>query len=416
METEMPLADITVLDATQALSGPVCAMFLADLGADVIKVEPPTGEQARAGSHELDGEPISTGFELTNRNKRSLSIDLKTDDGQEIIHELAREADVFIQNWRPSVAERLSVDYDTLSRDNEGLIYVQISGYGETGPRALAPAMDPIIQHASGMTSIQGREEDPPTKMQGAPPDYLAGHNAAIGVLGALRHRDKGGGGQKVSISMLEAMMHYSNAAFEQYLNLGIEPQKAGRGNPTLPDLLYGAVEADDGWVAVALVLFSDRMWDAYCDIVDRDDLRDHPKYQTAEGRINDLAELNAEFENWLADQPAEEAIDVLNEKGIPAGPVNTIAEAAEMDQVEHRGSIVEVDHPRYGTLEFTNTPLSGLSETPGEIRHHAPRLGEHNREILTELGYSAEDIARFETDGVVRAPDDEPTTAETED
>jgi crotonobetainyl-CoA:carnitine CoA-transferase CaiB-like acyl-CoA transferase len=405
MDTEMPLSDIVVLDATQALSGPVCAMLLADLGAEVIKVEPLAGEQARAGTHKMDGEPISPGFEQINRNKLSLSLDLKTDEGQEIIQDLASESDVFVQNWRPGVAERLGVDYETLKELNDDIIYVQISGYGETGPRASAPAMDPIIQHVAGMGTLHGLKGSPPVKAQGAPPDYFAGYNAAVSTLGAIRNRDRGGGGQKVSISMLESMMNASNAAFENYLNLDIEPGKGGRGNPTLPDLLYGAAEAKDDWIAVALVLFSDRMWEACCDIIDRPDLLDDPRYAALDSRIEHLDELNELFREWLSEHTAEEAIDILNENGIPAGPVNTIAEATELEQVEHRGTFVDVEHPRYGSVTITDSPLE-LSKTDPEVRHHAPLLGQHNRDILGELGYSETEIDELEEREVIKPYD----------
>lgn len=397
----MPLSDIRVVDCGQALAGPLCATYLGDMGADVVKIERPGGEVFRNDRRERDGVPFNPAFEQFNRNKRSLCLDLKTDEGRDAVLRLADVADVFVQNWPPGVAERLGVDYETLADRNPDLVYVHVTGYGETGPLATKPAMDTIIQHVAGLSSLMGYEGDPPIRCQSSVADYYAGCHAAISALGALRHRDKGNGGQKVSISLLESLMHNMDGAFEYYNNLGEVPERAGRNAFFNPDMLYGGAEAADGWVCVALLLYSDSMWEGLCDILGRDDLRDDPRYQTDAGRLADAAELTAIFEEWLAEQSVETAVETLNDAGIPAAAHRTIEEAAEMDHVAERDVFRTVQHPRLGEVELTDTPLS-LSETPPGIDRHAPVLGEHNRDVLAELGYGEADLARLEGAGVI--------------
>jgi crotonobetainyl-CoA:carnitine CoA-transferase CaiB-like acyl-CoA transferase len=398
----MPLSDISVVDVSQAVAGPICSTFLADMGADVVKIERPSGDVYRIDRRDLNGKPFNPPFELYNRNKRALGLDLKSDEGKELFYELVEEADVVLQNWPPGVAEKLGADYETLSELNEELIYVHVSGYGETGPEANKPAMDAIIQHVSGFSSLLGYEDDrPPIRSQSSLADFYAGYNATISALGAIRHRDKGNGGQKIDISMLESMMHNMDGAFEYYTNLGETPGKGGRSAYFNTDILYGAARAADGWICVALLLYSDRVWRGYCELLDRPDLYEKPEYQTDSGRVGDAEYLTGLFEDWLIDREIEEAIELLNDHGIPAARHNTVADAAELDQVEARDVFVDVEHPRYGELTLTDTPLE-LSESEPSIERPAPLLGQHNREILTEQGYSEAEIAELIERGVL--------------
>ncbi len=398
----MPLSDVSVIDLSQAVAGPICATFLADLGAEVVKVERPTGDVYRIDRRQLDGEAINPPFELYNRNKRALCIDLKTDEGLEVLYDLVETADVLLQNWPPGVAEALGVDYETVSDYNDELIYVHVTGYGETGPDARKPAMDSIIQHVSGFSSLLGYDDDrPPIRSQSSLADFYAGYNAALSTMGAIRYRDKGNGGQRIDVSLLESMMHNMDGAFEYVTNLDEEPPKGGRNAFFNPDVLYGAAQASDGWVCVALLLYSDRIWEGYCRLLDRPDLLEKPAYRTDSGRVADAARLTELFEEWLAEQPVEEAIETLNDHGIPAARHNSVAEAATLDQVEARDVFTDVEHPRYGSLTLTDTPLS-LSAVQPEIDRPAPTLGQHNGEILADHGYSEEEIAALRTDGVL--------------
>mgnify|MGYP000008665460 CR=1 FL=1 len=403
----MPLSDISVIDLSQAVAGPICATFMADMGADVVKIERPSGDVYRVNRRTLDGKPFNPPFELYNRNKRALGLDLKSDEGKDVFYDLVEKADVVLQNWPPGVAEKLGADYETLRELNEDIIYVHVSGYGETGPDAHKPAMDTIIQHLSGFSSILGYEGDdrPPIRSQSSLADFYAGYNAALSTMGAIRYRDKGNGGQKIDISLLESMMHNMDGAFEYYTNLGEVPEKGGRNAFFNPDMLYGAAKAADGWVCVALLLYSDRVWEGLCKILDRPDLHEKEKYQDDAGRVEDAEYLTGLFEGWLADKEVEDAVEILTDHGIPAARHNTIAEAAEMDQVQAREVFTDVEHPRYGDLTLTDTPLR-MSETDPKIERPAPLLGQHNSEVLAEYGYDEEEIAELVERGVLVSED----------
>jgi len=398
----MPLSDVSVVDISQAVAGPICATFLADFGADVLKIERPSGDVYRTSRRELNGEPINPPFELYNRNKRALCLDLKSDEGRQLLYDIVSEADVVLQNWPPGVASKLNVDYKTLTDYNDELIYVHLTGYGETGPDAHKPAMDSIVQHLSGFSSLLGYDDDePPIRAQSSLVDFYAGYNAALSTLAAIRYRDKGNGGQKIDISLLESMMHNMDGAFEYYNNLDEEPQQGGRNAFFNPNMLYGAADAADGWVCVALLLYSERIWRGYCEVLDRPDLYEREEYRTDQGRVTDAAYLTELFEEWLADKPVDEAVDTLNEHGIPAAEHNSVAEAAELDQVSARDVFIDVEHPRHGTLTLTSTPVQ-LSECDVSIKRSAPMLGEHNQEILEEYGYSSEEIAELKERGIL--------------
>jgi crotonobetainyl-CoA:carnitine CoA-transferase CaiB-like acyl-CoA transferase len=396
---EQPLSDVRVVDCGQVIAGPLCACFMADLGADVVKVEPPDGELFRPegtdedveydGARTIDGEPFSPSFELYNRNKRGVTVDLKRERGREVMYDLLDDADVFVQNWPPGVAARLGLDWETLRERNPDLVYAHITGYGETGPLAEYPGMDTIAQHISGFASMLGYDDDrPPIRSQSSLADYMAAFSAFSSALAVLYHRDvNGAGGQKVDVSLLEALVHHVDGAFEIYNNQGEVPQPGGRNAYSSPDMLYGAARAADGWVCVALLLFSDRVWAAYRDLLDRPELTEKEKYDHRAGRMDDAAELSAAFEEWLAERPVAEAVDTLNDAGIPAARHNDIGEAAELEHMAAREVFRAVDHPTFQELTLTSSPLS-LSESGIEEPEHAPRLGADTRTVLAEAGY----------------------------
>jgi len=408
----LPLEDVRVIDCGQVIAGPLCACFMADLGADVIKVEPPgDGELFRPESGEIDdeydtrtidGRQFSPSFELVNRNKRAITLDLKTDRGREVLHDLLADADVFVQNWPPGVAERLDLGWEELHERNPELVYVHITGYGETGPLADYPGMDTIAQHVSGFASLLGYEGDPPIRSQSSLADFFSAYSALGSALAALYHRDvDGGDGQKVDVSLLESLVHNVDGAFEIYNNQGEVPEPGGRNAFASPDMLYGTARARDGWVCVALLLFSDRVWDAYCDLLDRPDLHEREKYRTGQGRMDDAAELSALFEEWLESLTVERAVDVLNDAGIPAAEHNDIGEAAELDHMDERDVFRTIDHPEFQELTLTASPLS-LSETGIEAPTHAPQLGQDVRAVLAEAGYDEAEIEELAAEDVV--------------
>lgn len=402
-KNDMPLSDVRVVDFGQAIAGPICATFLADLGADVIKVERPSGDVYRINRRERNGIGFNPPFEVYNRNKRGVSVDVKSDEGLEVVYDLIENSDIMVQNWPPGVAEKLSLDYETVKEYNPEIIYVHVTGYGETGPAANQPAMDTIIQHVSGYASLLGYEDDgnPPIRSQSSLADFYAGYNSALSALAALRHRDKGNGGQKIDISMLQSLMHNADGAFEYHNMLGEEAPRGGRNNFALPDMLYGAAEAKDGWVAVALLVYSDRIWKAFCELIDRLDLLEDPEYQSDAKRMEDAGKFTALFEEWLAQQTVDEAMEQLREAGIPAGRHNTISEAASMEHVEATNAFVDIDHPKLDSVRLTDSPLS-LSQGEPTAKSHSPLRGEHNEEVLRDLGYEDEDIERLRTDGVL--------------
>lgn len=400
---ELPLSGITVIDCGQVVAGPLCACFLADLGADVIKVEPPDdGELLRSGWQELKGETFVEHFELVNRNKRAITLDLKDKQGRSILEDLLADADVFVQNWKPGVSGRLGLDWDSVHELNSDLIYTHITGYGRGGPLSDYPGMDTIAQHISGYSSMLGYEDEPPIRSQTSLADVFAAYAAATSTLGALFHREvNSGNGQRIDISLLEALVHHVDGAFELYNNMGKYPKRAGRNHFTNPDMLYGAAEGADGWVCVALLLFSDRVWDAYCNLLDRPDLHEKEQYEDAHGRMEDAAWLSAIFEDWLVEHPVDEALDLLNDAGIPASRHLDIAEAAEHDHLEALGVFETIDHPRFQQLTLTASPLA-LSETGIAETTHAPELGQDVHAVLTDLGYDDDEISELAQDGVV--------------
>ena len=399
----MPLSDVSVLDAGQVIAGPVCGAYLADLGAEVVKLESPSGDILRGGQRSIDGEEVNSAYELVNRNKRSVSIDLKTEEGQEAVHALVEKADIFLQNWPPGVAERLEVDYETLSELNDDLVYVHVTGYGETGPLATQPAMDTAIQHIAGLSSLMGYDDDqPPIRAQSSLADYYAGTNAAFAALGALRHRDRGNGGQKVEVSMLESLMHNMDTAFEIYNNIeGYEFGKGGRNSYKFPDRLYGAAETKDGWVCVAFYLNSAGVWKGFCELIGREDLLDEPRYEDASNRLKDAAQFTEMLEEWMRERTSKECLAKLQEKGIPTAPHNSVPEAAEMEHVRERDIFQDVDHPRYGSFTLTRPPFR-LSETDPTIRRHAPLLGEYTADALRKAGYTDGEIKELSEQSVI--------------
>lgn len=402
MSEPRPLSDVRVLDAGQVIAGPVCGVYLADLGADVIKLEAPTGDILRGGQDTINGEPVNPSFELVNRNKRSISIDLKSNAGQEIIHDIIDDVDVFLQNWPPGVADRLGVGYETLHELNPELVYTHITGYGESGPMANQPAMDAVIQHVSGLSSLMGYESHPPIRAQSSLADYYAGTNAAVATLGALWHRDRGYGGQKVEISMLEAMMHNMDSAFEHYNNFDdFSFQKGERSSYKNPTRLYGAAETKDGWICVAFYLNSDAVWNGFCELLDRPDLQNDSKYGDPANRLADGEKFSEMLETWLRNHTTSESLERLQQHGIPVAPHNSVPETAEMEHIREREIFREISHDRYGKFTLTRPPFR-LSKSDPDIRRHAPRLGEHTNTILADLGISTQRLNSLQSDGII--------------
>ena len=390
-----PLDGLRVIDLTQAMAAPYCTMNLAGLGADVIKVEPPGGEEQRRGATSRHGH--SGSFMAINRNKRGITLDLKTPEGVEVMHRLVRTADVFVQNYRPGAAGRLGVDYETLKRLNPRLIYCSVSGFGSTGPYASRGGYDLIAQGMSGIISVTGEEDGAPAKAGIPVSDLAAGLFGAYGVLCALEHRETTGEGQFVDTSLLEAAMALTVWESTEHWTTGRTPKALGSAHRLSAP--YQALRASDGWFTVGAA--NDKLFDAFCRAIGRPDLLDDPRFAGRAARLQHRQALVDEIEQTTAKETRAHWLARLDEEGVPAGPINTYPEALSDPHTLARGMVVDLVHPGAGPIKALGVPVH-LSETPGAVDRPAPLIGQHNDEILAELGYDAAARQRLRDAGVV--------------
>jgi crotonobetainyl-CoA:carnitine CoA-transferase CaiB-like acyl-CoA transferase len=400
----MPLSGIRVLDLGRHLAGPTCAQYLGDLGADVIKIEnPQRGEDGRAaGPPFFDATgPAAQGesafFLSANRNKRSLALDLKGAEGQAIFAKLAESADVVVENFRPGVMEALHIGYEAMSARNPRIIYCAISGYGPDGPFANRPGLDNIIQGFAGLMTTTGFEGGEPTRVGIPIADLLTGLLGALGILAALQARERTGRGQRVETSLLESMIGTMGFQAVRVLNGAGVPPPAGNHHPI--NAPYGAFRTRDGWVTIGAT--GDKRWSAFCRILGVPEWIDDPRFATNGDRYarrHELAELISER---LQAHTTDEWEIILNEAGIPCGPIYDLDEALDHPQVRHREMVVEREHPTLGTVRLLGIPVK-LSETPGAVHRTPPLMGEHSAEVLRELGLSDDAIGDLAARGVV--------------
>jgi crotonobetainyl-CoA:carnitine CoA-transferase CaiB-like acyl-CoA transferase len=396
-----PLTGVRVLDVTLALAGPFCGMLLADLGADVIKIESPDLDIRMAGGLQvLKGE--SSHFLVVNRNKRGLAIDLKDERGQEPFYRLVRTADVLVQNYRPGVMQRLGADYETLRAINPGLIYCSISGFGEGSPYADLAGMDLIAQGMSGLMSVTGNiDSDEPVKAGTPVTDMGAGMYGVIGILSALYHRQQTGRGQHVEATLLDTPISWLTWRAAEYWSKGETPGPQGSGLGA-----YRAFKCKDGrWVNIAP---TNRLWRAACETLGAPELADDPRFKTQTLRNEHHRELTAAFQEHFLKHDSEYWIAAFREARLPCGPIKTVAEVLDDDpHVRAREMVVELDHPTIGKTKALGVPTK-LSETPGAVTRPAPTLGQHTVQLLVEVGYSLEEIEALRAAGVVYTTGDE--------
>ena len=389
------LEGLRVIDLTQAMAAPFCSMNLADMGADVIKVEPPTGEDMRRGSASRNGH---SGMFLTiNRSKRGITVDLKQPAGVEIIHRLVRTADVFVQNYRPGAATRLGVDYETLAAINPRLIYCSISGFGSTGPYATRGGYDLIAQGMSGIISVTGDEDGPPAKAGLPVSDLSAGLFGAYGILCALEHRERTGQGQLVDTSLLEAALALTVWEATEYWVTGRAPKPLGSAHRLAAP--YQALRASDGWFTVGAN--NDRLFDAFCRAIDRPDLAADARFRGIRDRMRHREPLIAEIERTTAKETRAHWLARLDHVGVPAGPINTYPEALADPHALARNMVVDLHHPGAGPIKALGVPVK-LSDTPGAVDRAAPLLGQDNAAVLTELGYTDAEQRTLKDQGIV--------------
>lgn len=400
-----PLRDIRVLDLTRALAGPYCTMMLGDLGADVIKVERPgRGDDSRGWGPPFVGEPYgpypgeSAYFIAANRNKRSVTVNLKSAEGQEIVCHLASVSDALVENFRTGVLDGMGLGYDDLHALNPRLVYCSISGYGRTGPYAERPGYDFIIQAEGGLMGITGPEEGPPSRVGVPIVDITAGMFAATAILAALRARDLTGEGQLVDISLLDTQVALLANVASNYLVGGAEPRRLGNAHPNIAP--YEAFRARDRWFALAAA--NERQWATLCETIGRPDLRDDPRFSTNGERVANRPALLEALGATFAARDAGAWLAVLREAGLPCGPINAVPDVFAHPQAQARGLALETEHPTAGPVQLTGFPYK-LSQTPAEVRQPPPLLGQHTEEVLVDLlGYSAKDVAVLQERGTV--------------
>lgn len=400
-----PLNDIRILDITRALAGPYCTMMLGDLGADVIKVERPgSGDETRGWGPPFVGKPYgpypgeSAYFIAANRNKRSITVNIQSAEGKEIIRQLAGISDVLVENYRTGDLDKLGLGYADLHRLHPKLIYCSVSGYGRTGPYADRPGYDAILQAEGGMMSITGPIDGPPSRAGIPIIDITSGMFAATAILAALRARDITGEGQLVDISLFDSHVALLTNVASNYLVGGKPPSRLGNAHPNL--VPYDAFSARDGWFIVGVA--NEKQWGLLCDVFARPDLKTDSRFSTNRDRVTNrdvlVAELNQIFSqrdtnDWLAD---------LTKAGLPCGRINSIPEVFAHPQAQAREMTLESEHASAGTVQLPGFPYK-FSQTPAEVHRPPPLLGEHTEEVLTSvLNYSSEDVVSLRDKGAI--------------
>ncbi|MBI4337487.1 MAG: CoA transferase [Chloroflexi bacterium] len=392
----MPLDGVKVLDCTQQMAGPYCTLTLADLGADVVKVEKPQGgDDIRGAGPFIKGE--SAPFMTMNRNKRSAVLDLKHPQGQQAFLRLARSTDVLVENFRPGTMEDLGLDYETVRAIHPGIIYTSISGFGQTGPYRHRGGIDLVAQGMSGIMSLTGFPDMPPAKAGVPLTDIGAGALGAIGTLAAYIHRLRTGQGQHVDTSLLEAGIEFTFWETAILFASGRVPVPQGSAHRLSAP--YQALKVQDGYIVVGA--HNQRNWERLCRVLERGDLFQDPRFGTRPERLAHRHELEAELEKTLAAQSAAHWLGLLEKAGVPCGPINDMAQTYADPQVLARGMLQQVEHPVAGTVKQIGIPIK-LSASPGRIRRPAPVLGQHTEEVLREAGFTAEEVERLREQGAI--------------
>ena len=392
-----PLSHIKVVEISVAMAGPFCGMMLADYGADVVKIERVGhGDDSRAWPPHFHGG-MSHYYASANRNKRSVALDLKDQDGVAVARRLIEDADVVIDNYRFGALARAGLDYESLAAASPRLIYCSISGFGASGPRRDDPANDLFMQAFSGGMSITGEIGGGPMKMGLSVADIGAGLMGTVGIMMALEARHRTGRGQRVDTSLLEGQLSMLSYHLCRYFSTGNIPEPSGSGSAT--QIPYQAFKAADDWIVIAA--FNQRMWGGFCGAAGRPEWERDPRFTDADARARHRPELLGLIADILSRQPAQHWIGRLDAAGVPCTRVNRIDQVVEEDQVKAREMIREIDVPTLGRIKVAGLPIK-LSDTPGRIERHPPHLGEHTEEVLRALGYGAERMATLAGSGAI--------------
>jgi formyl-CoA transferase len=378
------LARFTVLDLSRVRAGPTCVRQLADWGANVIKIEAPPGLEEPMG-----GPREGSDFQNLHRNKRSMTLNLKSPEGVAAFKRLVKKADVVVENFRPNVKTRLGIDYKTLARINPRLIYASISGFGQDGPYEDRPGFDQIAQGMGGLMSVTGPPGQGPFRVGIPVADLSAGLFAALGIMVALLEREKSGKGQAVQTSLLQAQIFMLDFQASRYLVEGEVAKQAGNNHPT--SIPTGAFKTRDGYINIATT--GGRMWERFCRSIDADALLRKPEYKTEASRSKNRDALNAEIENHLQSRTGAEWVERLNQAGVPCGPIYSIDQVFADPQVRHLGIAQNVGGRAKNSLRLVGQPVS-LSRTRSRLAVRPPKLGEHTDAVLREFGFSAREVA----------------------
>jgi len=391
-----PLAGVRILDLTRVLAGPYCSMVLADLGAEVIKIEPSgTGDDSRAFGPFIRGE--SSYFLSLNRNKKSLTLNLKTDDGKSILKNLVQQVDILIENYRPGTMKKLGLDYATLSVENPKLIYAAISGFGQEGPSKDKPAYDFIVQGMGGIMGLNAHPDGPPTRVPIGLGDITAGLFAAVGILSALRERDLSGKGQMIDISMLDCQVAILENPIVRFF-AGETPQPLGNTHPTISPT--GGFPTRDGYIILAIG--NDQHWKVFCQVVGRPEWITDPRFSSNSKRTENMSALRELLEELFSQHESDYWLSVIEKAGIPCGPVNSIEQVVRDPQIGFRNMITSVNHPIAGEVKMSGIPIK-MSRTPGGVTLPPPTLGQHSTEILKfYLKLTDETIGQLKRSGVI--------------
>ena len=395
LQASSALARFRVLDLSRVRAGPTCARMLADFGADVVRIEPPPGvdpNDAMFAAVRRGGD-----FQNLNRNKRSLTLNLKLPQGIAVLHRLVTTADVVLENWRPDVKQRLGMDYARLRAINPRIVLASISGFGQDGPYARRPGFDQVIQGMGGLMSVTGFAQNGPTRAGIAVSDSSTGLYTAIGILTALLEREQSGEGQWVQASLLHAQIAMMDFQAARYLVEGDVPVQEGNDHPTAAPM--GAFEAADGWLNIGVS--GEGQWRAFCTAIGRSDWLERAAFRTNADRVRNRREINAAVQQLFATQPVAHWVELLNRAHVPAGPVYTVPQMFEDAQVQHLGVVGAAPNGQGEHVRMITQPVR-LERTPAGLVAAAPDIGEHTDELLREAGFAAAEIADLRALGAV--------------
>jgi crotonobetainyl-CoA:carnitine CoA-transferase CaiB-like acyl-CoA transferase len=391
-----PLENIKVVDLTRTLAGPFCTQNLADMGADVVKIEEPNdGDETRKWPPIWNGE--STQFMSFNRNKRSLSVNLKSEEGLDIVKQLAKEADVMIESFRAGALARMGLGYEDIKAINPDIVYCTISGYGRTGPMANKPGYDLVIQAYSGLMHLTGEPNGPPQRVGFSLVDLFTGMLAYGSIVTALYHRDKTGEGQLIDSSLLDGQVAAMSYHATGYMATGVEPRRLGSGHPSL--VPYQSFPSSDGFFILGCG--NQGLWERLCHGIGHVELLEDPRFESNTTRVENRAEVVEVLSEIFRTKTVADWVEIITDAGVPVGPINTVSDVINDAQVNARNMVVNMPHPNVPDLRVPFSPLK-LAETPPAIRMAPPLLGQHNEEILTELGYDKDGISKARDHGVI--------------